>query len=291
MTRKIRWATSSDPEFRWLPKLRVVTSSDPDFYWLPRVRSVTSDPDLYWLPKFVQASPSDPDFYWLPKVVDTGGAVSPVPTANQFLWVRKGIGQTNSSGLTAWADQSGNARNLNTVVGTNGTINGDGTVTWAANGYIESATYTAPTTGMLYARMRVDSRDATDQRAFLSFGVTASQNVAYRSTGVADAQILLRAATPVYPSGHTPGNDNIPNIVGVWLSLAIRFNGANADAKESGGTIVSAMPDPGEPTKLRLASNHIDAQRGNVTIAEVIMYNAVHDDATMDSVLSYLDTL
>jgi hypothetical protein len=212
-----------------------------------------------------------------------------IPSANLFAWFRKGVGQVNNSGLDSWADQTANGRNLATVGGTKGTVNGDGTVTWAANGYIETASWTAPTVGMIYCRMRLDSRDATDQRPFFSYGVTAADNVAARSTGIADGQILLRASVPVYSSGRI--TDNNPNLVGLWVSLAIRINGASSLGKESGGTASSTFTASNAGARVRLAGTHNDATRGNVTIAELAMYDAVHDDATMDSILTYLDTL
>lgn len=210
----------------------------------------------------------------------TGGVYD---AAHLYVYAKKGTGQINSSGLSAWNDSSGNGRNLDSINGVKATINGDGTVTFNKNGsLLHSFASSVPGPYTVYLRFKINSRDATDQRRIHSLGF--GNAFGYRATSIDNTQLLL---------GTGPGSLTSPgavDLVGTWWSVGCVNDGSTQKGKFSGQALSGDLGFVGNAAWLEIGGS-AGGSFGDVTYAEIRFYNVAHTNADMNAVLAELDLL
>lgn len=204
--------------------------------------------------------------------------IDPSTLPNLAAWYRKGVGVTESGGLvSAWADQSGNGRNLVQATGTNQpALQGDGSILFDGIDNSMLATFTRNQPQTVYV-LGKQVTWANTERWF--DGSTGDRGTLQQTT--ASPQIRIFAGT---------GMGNISLAVDTYGIIASVFNGANSVLQLNLGTPVTGdTGSGGDMTGFRLGSRGDGAGAfGNVQIKEILIYAAAHDATTRQKVIEYL---
>jgi hypothetical protein len=204
----------------------------------------------------------------------------PSDRADLFAWYRKGVGQTDSGGLTVWNDQEGSSH-LNAIHGVKGTINGDGTVSWAHNGEIGVSFAVQATPFAFYIRARIDTRTGfANQRIFN----TNAMDFSYEGDPAPgdEDRIMVLGAIPI----PTP---DASDVVGPWRSFVMTQTGTTQYLAVDAVTPPPFGAGAANLSQFWVAGNSASGEYGDLTVAEIIVFSGVeHDDTDVNEVLAYL---
>jgi hypothetical protein len=201
---------------------------------------------------------------------------------NLAVWSRYGVGITvTGAGVSSWADQSGNARDL--LQGTDGNrpaLQSDGSILFdGTDNVLATAGFSLAQPYTLYFLLRQVTWTSGD---IIWEGVAESSLVNQAGT---TPEIRLDGG-----AGAVAGNTNL--VLGSYAALCIVFNGAasliqvNDTAPTTGdggtgaanGTAIGAVPSSG-------------ANASNIQVKEHIVYAAAHNGSERQNVISYLTRL
>jgi hypothetical protein len=209
-------------------------------------------------------------------------ASSGPPSTDLAAWFAKSTGISSSGGaVSAWADQSGNARDLVQATGANQpALQGDGTILFNGTAhFLKTAAFTLNQPCSIYLRFKQVTWTANDR----VFDGNASGSALMVQSGSSPA-LALFAGTGTVPSTSALAVDT-------WGSIAAVFNGASSVIQVSGQAAATANSGAGNPGGLTLGANGAGAQFGNIQVAGVVVYAAAHDATQRAAVFTYLDAL
>jgi len=216
--------------------------------------------------------------------------ISPTDIAGLKAWYRADLGITGDP-VTAWADQSGNSFNLDTVVGTpdvlSATINGKDAIDFVTSEEIYDASTIAQAYPLhLFAVIRPDDLTDTSQWAINLGNSTSGSHPSFQMSG----GTALKAVAPAVAA--TPGGT--PPTAGNWGMLhgVMGFN-AGADVKAAWndaayGTTASGTPSTNMAGMVLAGLRAEAANSWDGAIAEVILYTAEISGDDLTNLLAYL---
>jgi hypothetical protein len=212
-----------------------------------------------------------------------GGAAAPPspPLANLAAWYSKGTGITSAGGaVSAWADQSGNARHLVQATGSKQpALQGDGTILFDGADDFLLVDYARPQPRSCYLRVKIAT--FSGGRYFFSGQSTAMPSL---RQGGASPAIYASAGADLGP------NNNLT--LAAWHSVANVFDGASSSLKVDATAATTGNPGAGGGTVLILgAANSGFSGWINMQVAAYLEYSVAHDAAAQATVMAYLDTL
>lgn len=201
------------------------------------------------------------------------GSRGGIPIANRAAHFDAAVGITESGGFaSAWADQSGNGRNLLQATGANqpayDTTGGIPSLIFdGLTHYMKTAPFTLNQPTMVYL---VAKQLAWGNR-YLHDGNTTDSLVLYQNT--ASPQLALYA-------GSFSGN-NSNATVGSKVVISELFNGASsAIGVNMTAEVTSGDVGAGNAGGFTLGANPNPGSYANIQVYEVIIYNVAHDAAT-----------
>jgi hypothetical protein len=203
-------------------------------------------------------------------------------SANMALWLRKGVGITESSNaVSSWADQSGNGRDVTqSTASAKPTLQAGGAILFDGTAdYLQSAGFTLNQPLTIYVRYKTTT---TDDNAYIVTGITFGKaSIAHLTGGTNEVSIF--AGSSVVGAETVPSN--------TFTSVCGVFNGASSVLQVT-NTDSGINPGAAGLDGLTLGV------RGDVAgvyfageIAEVIVYSVAHDATMRAANLAYLDTV
>ena len=221
----------------------------------------------------------------------TGGISDPTEIANLDMWYRADLGVTGDP-VTAWADQSGNSRDLDTVAGTpdflSNEINGHPAIDFVPNEMLRDATvFTTSFPTHVFMVVRPDAY--TSSKRFLDM---ATDGTGAKPSFVGDGDSIVGHGVS---SGNidadatgAPAVGNWGMIHGVW-----GFDGSNGDIKtawDDGSYTTAASGALTASNGIALGAMGSFELHSDCAISEVIVYSAELVDSDLTNLLGYLQT-
>ncbi len=205
--------------------------------------------------------------------LQSAGGIQFVQGLSPAAWYRYGVGITVATGVSAWADQSGNGRNLTQgTAGFQPALQGDNSILF----------------------------DGVDDTMFVAFTLNQPttwygliQQVSWTSsdgiwTGAGGTNLVLQsvASPQIRMTGGTALANSSDLAVGVYGVVTNVFNGASSVLQVNNNAPITGDAGLGNAGGIILCQN--GAGFGNIQVKEVILYAAAHDAATRARVISYL---
>lgn len=191
-------------------------------------------------------------------------------------WYQYGVGITvTGAGVSVWADQSGNGRNLLQGTDTNRpALQANGSILFdGADNFLQTAGFTLnqPTTWyLMFKQVTVTTND----RIF--DGVAAATLLAQTGT---NQDITLNLGSTI---------TNTAMALNTYAPIVAVMNGASSVIQVS-TTIVSGNAGANNPGGITLGGNRSGvANFSNIEAREMIAFAAAHDEATRAEVIAYL---
>lgn len=189
-------------------------------------------------------------------------------------WFRFNTGITvTGAGVSTWADQSGNGRDL--LQGTDANrpaLQADGSILFdGSTDVLQCGAFTFAQPETVYILFKQATWTLNDA---IFDGNTANSMKAFQSAITPEVRITAAAATPV--------NGNLP--VDSYGVLVCVFDGASSLTQVNFTSPVSGNVGVGDAGGFKLGAS----ASGNVQVKEVILYAAAHDAATRARVIRYL---
>lgn len=211
-----------------------------------------------------------------------GNPPEPITALTPAAWYRYGLGITDAGGgaVSAWADQSGNARNAAQGTGANRpTLNADNSITFDSSSVAKSLavafTFNQPLT--IYALIRTDTWGSG--KRFID-GAAAAGGAAYLTS---TPQIGINAGGQV-------GNVSLP--LATYGIIAYVLNGASSLISLNNGTPITGNSGANNPGGIVIGNSASGATTGmGVTFKELIAFSSAHDATNITKVVTYLATV
>lgn len=226
---------------------------------------------------------------------------SSVPLTNLQVWFRADAGVTQTFGLvSAWADQSGNARNAAQATGTNqplyveNAVNGKPAISF--DGVDNFLTFTYAISGLTGMTVFMVSNCTTDKTSFTSGAEYAAlfwnESASWGATYLSPFQTTLRARFGTVQTSNNPVYTRAATIGTAWSVSSARHLSTTDNLYVSG---TSVLAEAGKSTTLANVNSTGNIGRGyndNTyfpgTIAEILVYSTGLSDSDMDKVEAYL---
>lgn len=213
------------------------------------------------------------------------GFSTPASLANLAAWFRKGVGQTDAGGgaCSAWADQSGNGRNLAQGTGANQPlIQGDGALLFdGTNSFMKCTGFTLnqpETIYLLFKQITWTSGDCLFEGNASGSGRVAQTGSSPNLRASSDAGITFIDSSP----------DLALDTYGV---LTVVFNGASSQIRINSNAAVSGDAAANNMAGFNLGSRTSTSNAANIQVKEIAIYSAAHDTATQDLVIAYMNAV
>lgn len=198
------------------------------------------------------------------------------------LWTRYGQGITESGGLvSAWADQSGNGRDLLQATGTNQpTLDADSSILFDG---VDNFMQVAFTLDQPVTRYSLNKQVAWSSASRLMDGGPSGAQVSLSQSGTTPRILTTAGSTS---SVRSPA-------LGTWFVAAECLNGAASSFQVVGGgtveTITTGDYGANNPTGLTVGAGRTGGSNFcNFAVKEIIVFHAAHDAATRARVIRYL---
>ncbi len=217
-------------------------------------------------------------------VFPSGGAAAPAPPlTNLAAWYRKGLGITDvANAVSAWADQSGNARNLLQASGAaQPTKQGDGTILFNGTGhFMATATFplTQPTTIYLLAK-----------QITWTIGDHLYDGFTTNSGAVQQAAITPNLRGNI--TGGATFATNSDMVLDTYLVLQVVFDGASSLIQVGAATATTGTAPPGDMNGFTLGATAAPNGFSNIQVKEALLYQGAHDATQRGLVRTYLATV
>lgn len=211
-------------------------------------------------------------------VLMSGSGLQYIASLSPAAWYRYGVGITSAGALvSAWADQSGNGRNLLQATGTNQpTLDTDNSILFdGSDNFLKTDAFTLNQPETIYLL----AKQVTWTIADSLFDGNASAGGKIRQGSVTPG-LLLNAGSSTADLA-TPA-------VGAFSVITTIFNGASSGMSVNTGTFTTGNAGANNLGGITLASGGGAIQYANVAFKEVIVFPAAHDAATRLRVIQYL---
>lgn len=208
---------------------------------------------------------------------------TPAGSAGLAAWFRQGVGQTvTGSGVSTWADQSGNGRDL--LQGTDANrpaLQGDGTVLFdGTNHFMKCSAFTLNQPTTVYILGKQITWTSTDQW----YDGNAANTGKISQVGVSPN---LRATS----DGVTVLDSNPDLALDTYGIVTVVFNGASSLIRVNSNAAVTGDLGAGNMGGFNLGSRTTTTAAGNIQVKEVVIYSVAHDTTAQDQVIAYLNTV
>jgi hypothetical protein len=193
-------------------------------------------------------------------------------------WYRYGVGITSAGGLvSAWADQSGNGRNLVQNTGTNQpTLSADSSILFdGVDNYLKTGAFTLNQPVTTYALMRQVSY--TNNEYVIDGDTAASMLIFQNGT---EPQLSL------YAGGIAGNNSDL--VTGSYGVLAAVFDGASSLMQVNNGAPSTGGAGAQNAGGLTIGASGGGTAFSNIQVKEVVVFPVAHDAATRARVIRYL---
>ena len=210
---------------------------------------------------------------------DTVGSPILALSPAAYFQFNRGIIVTGS-GVSQWADQSGNSRHLlQATDAARPSLQGDGSILFdGVDDFLKCSAFTLNQPETVYALFKPVSYTVND-RVF--DGNTTNTGVLYQD-GTTPSYGIFAGSGPVSRAGP---------VVGVYGAVAAVFNGVSSALQFSGGTQIGAA-GAGNMGGFALGSRgDTTIQFSNIQVKEVAIFAAAHAAATRAAVIAYLSAL
>ena len=211
-----------------------------------------------------------------------GESVPQLPTADLMAHYQLNTGITiTGSGVSNWADQSGNGRDL--VQGSDTlrpTVDVDGSIIF--NG-IDNVLITVPFTYNQPATFYLLFRLITWNSGNRVLDGIAGNSSGYWMTGTANNIRGYAGAGTLDSNPDTPP--------GTYYTLSVAWNGGSSSIQVNSDAKVSGDAGTGNPGGLTLGSVGGGGSNSNIQVKEIALYDVAHDDAERAEVLAYFDLI
>ena len=201
--------------------------------------------------------------------------LTPVP-ANLAAWFRFGVGITvTGAGVSTWADQSGNGRDLLQGTDTNRpALQTDGSILFdGVDNFLQTGGFTL---------------DQPETFYLLCNQITWTNNDTF-CDGVGGASAILQSSvSPNVVAAAGTASAEIATTLGAYQVFTAVFNGASGSLQvnNSAGTVENL--GTGNAGGLTLGATRAPGNFANIRVKEVILYSAAHNAATRSRVIRYL---
>lgn len=218
--------------------------------------------------------------WWMRRPVSTSPAPWTPAQLSPQLWVKSDTGITIATGVSDWADQSGNSNHLTQVTGTRqptvvaAALNGlDGIQFDGTSDLMNSPAFarTAPSTVFLV--MRQDTWTAND--------------FVFESGTAGSFSMFQRTATPnvAMTSGVNLDNGNLA--VGTFALVTCIFNGASSVFQVASTTESTGDTGAGAANGFTLGARPTTTGFSNITVMEVVVMSGVATTTQRDDFKTY----
>ena len=208
-----------------------------------------------------------------------GLAFSPLQLASLAAWYQYKVGITEAgTGVSQWADQSGNARHVVQGTDANRPSNVNGEITFnGTSDILKSSTFTLAQPFTVYLWAKTNTHTAGD----CLFGGNAVDVLLQQQNPSGDIQMHAGSNAPSATMG-----------LGVYKAIACVFNGASSIIHvSSGGSPTTGNSGTNSMGAISLGARGDLSSWADVIIKEAIFYAAAHDAGTRIQVLRYLESL
>lgn len=203
-----------------------------------------------------------------PSALSAGGTLA--------AWYRYGIGLTNAGGgaCSAWADQSGNGRDLVQGTGTaQPTIQSDSSLLFDGTSDQMEATFTHNQPVTWYILMRQ---------------VAWSINTIICDGSAAQVQLFQATSSPGIRATSGSGNPISNGLsVGSYGVLVGRFSSTDTLIQVNNNSAAVAAAGSNNPGGFSIGANRAVVGFSNIQVKEIVLVSALHDDATRSRIISY----
>ena len=195
-------------------------------------------------------------------------------------WYRSGTGFTTATGVSAWADQSGNSRTLAQATGTKQPLQqSDGSLLFDGSDDFLQATFTLNQPCTFYLLFKQITWTSFDR--VMDAGAATVTDL-FQGGGAAPG---LRCN-----AGSTFGLDSsVP--MGTYEVVTVVFNGASSIMQVNQTSQTAAAGGANNPGGITLAADVSGTSNGNVQIREVMIAASAHDQATRNRIAAYMMAL
>lgn len=208
-----------------------------------------------------------------------GGKFTPNKLPSLAAWYRLNQGITVATGASAWADASGNGRNIVQATGSlQPAVQGDGSLLFDGVDDFMQIAFTLVQPCTVYLRMKHIAWTVGNR---ISDGFSANGGAILQNGSTPQIQTFAGTLTGV--------NGNLA--LNTYGSVAAVFNGASSASQVDNTAAITGDAGAASMNGLTLGANASGAQPTNMQVKEVIVYSAAHDQATRDRVIAYLSTL
>lgn len=210
----------------------------------------------------------------------SGGSGGLPIRASLAAWYRKGVGFTTATGVSQWADQSGNGRHLAQATGSKQpALQGDGTLLFDGSADALTVAFSNPAPFTVYLRMKQVTWTLND---YVFDSMVANRAAMRQQTATPALSLFAQGVNAA---------ENTALAVDTWGSVAAVFNGASSVLQINSTTTTG---DPGSAAAsdgfTLGASGGGLGQFSNIQVAEVAIYAAAHNATERSLMMAYFDT-
>ena len=208
-----------------------------------------------------------------------GAGASFVAGLRPAAWFRYGDGITSAGGLvSAWADQSGNARPLLQATGTNQpTLQADGSIlSDGVDNFLKADAFTLNQPATFYFLGRQVTWTSPDR----ILDGNASDSTRLAQTGTTPEIVAFAGSS-------LSANTNFT--LNAYAALCVVYNGASSVCQVNNTTPITGDAGANNPSGFTLgAIGDGSSAWSNIQVKEIVLFAAAHDAATRSRVIRYL---
>lgn len=202
-------------------------------------------------------------------------------TANSpAAWYRYGIGLTDAGAgaCSAWADQSGNGRDLTAAGSARPTIQADKSLLFdgVAN-VLTNAGYTLNQPCSAYLLFRQVTSTSGDR---IISGIAATAVI---------QQTAVSARLQLFCTAGAPNNDNLA--LNTYGAVCAVFNGASSLIQVNNTSATTGDPGSNNPGGFSLGASTAGSSASNIQVKEAIVFAGAHSADTRTRIIRYLSSV